>query len=161
MGKTIPIDQLPREAERLLRAAWEEQESVVLERDGEPVAAVVPMDEYRRMQIGSAEARSKPGTPEQGAGPVDIRPALAVPPAELLTAGLVESYQRLVSKKLTEGLPPEEEAELERLGAELDAADAVTPAERDADARARREHDRRISVLTDILGKLRSLQAPR
>jgi prevent-host-death family protein len=139
MGKTIPVDQLPREAERLLCAAWEEHESVVLERNGEPVAAVVPMDEYRRLRPAWAES-----------GPL----------VEELPAGLVERYQGLVSKRFAHGLTSEEEAELERLGAELDAADAATPLEREADARARREHDRRISILIEILGRLRSPQGP-
>jgi prevent-host-death family protein len=49
MRKAISLDQLPPKLERLLRAAWEEQESVVLERNGEPVAAVVPMADYQRL----------------------------------------------------------------------------------------------------------------
>jgi len=159
MGKTIPVDQLPRAVERLLRAAWEEQESVVLERDGEPVAAVVPMEEYRRLR--TATASGKQSAPEHGTRQAETRSALTAPLVEKLPEGLVESYQHLVSKQFAEGLTSEEEAELERLGAELDAADAATPVERAADARARREHDRRMSILTDVLRKLRSLQEAR
>jgi prevent-host-death family protein len=161
MSKTIPVDQLPREAERLLRSAWEQNESVVLERNGEPVAAVVPMDEYRRWHPNAAKAKGETRKAEQRkrkakatAEPQDGSLAYALP-ADLLTA-----YHRLVSKKFAEGLTVEEEAELERLGTELDAADAATPLERNAAARARREHDRRIAILTDIIEKLKSLQEP-
>ena len=48
MNKTISLDQLPPQIENLLRTIWEGNESLVLEQDGKPVAAVVPMDEYRR-----------------------------------------------------------------------------------------------------------------
>jgi antitoxin (DNA-binding transcriptional repressor) of toxin-antitoxin stability system len=43
MSKTISLDELPRKAERLLRSVWEERESIILERNGEPVATVAPM----------------------------------------------------------------------------------------------------------------------
>jgi len=161
MSKTIPVDQLPREAERLLRAAWEQHESVVLERNGEPVAAVVPMDEYRRwhpdppkVKSDTRKAASRKRKAKATTGPP------AAPLAYELPADLLEAYHRLVSQKFTAGLKVEEEAELERLGAALDAADAATPLERNAAVRARREHDRRISTLTDIITKLKSLQQP-
>jgi prevent-host-death family protein len=161
MSKTIPVDQLPREAERLLSAAWEEHESVVLERNGEPVAAVVPMEEYRRWHPETAKAKGERRKAEkrqqeaqQTAGPP------ASPLAYELPAEVLEAYHRLVSKKFAQGLTAVEEAELERLGAELDAADAATPLEREADARAQREHHRRMGVLNDIIAKLKSLQQP-
>jgi len=161
MGKTIPVDQLPREAERLLRAAWEEHESVVLERNGEPVAAVVPMEEYRRWHPEPAKVKGERRKAEHRKRKSKAtKPPPAAPLAYELPAGLLEAYQRLVSKKFADGLTVEEEAELERVGTELDAADAATPLERNADARARREHDRRMSTLTDIIAKLKSLQEP-
>jgi len=48
MNKTVSVDQLPPQIENLLRMIWERNESLVLEQDGKPVAAVVPMDEYRK-----------------------------------------------------------------------------------------------------------------
>lgn len=46
MHKTLSLDQLPRQIEKLPRTSWEEHESLVLEHNGKPVAAIVPMDEY-------------------------------------------------------------------------------------------------------------------
>jgi antitoxin (DNA-binding transcriptional repressor) of toxin-antitoxin stability system len=160
MSKTIPVDQLPREAERLLSAAWEEHESVVLERDGEPVAAVVPMEEYRRWhpEAKRVEGSRRKADRKKQEAKTPMPPAAAL--AYELPADVLEAYHRLVSKKFAEGLTAAEEADLERLGAELDAADAATPLEREADARARREHDRRLSILNDIIAKLKSLQQP-
>ena len=141
MSKAIPLDQLPREAERLLRAAWERHESVFLERDGEPVAVVVPMDDYQRLHPESPEVE----TP--------------VPPlAYELPDDLLAAYHRLVSKKLNEGLTPEEEAEFERVGKELDEADISTPLEQASRARAQQEHERRMATLKDIMAQLKSLR---
>jgi hypothetical protein len=53
---------------------------------------------------------------------------------------VLAEYRRLLSKKFNEGLTPDEEAALERVGKELDEADMQTPLERAADAKARREH---------------------
>ena len=48
MNKTISLEQLPPQIENLLQTNGEAQESLVLEHNGEPVAAIVPMDEYRK-----------------------------------------------------------------------------------------------------------------
>src|SRR5947209_6514916 len=101
MSKTIPVDQLPREAERLLSAAWEQHESVVLERDGEPVAAVVPMDEYRRWHPETAKAKGERRHAQREKGEATPH---APPLAYELPADVLEAYHRLVSKKFTEGL---------------------------------------------------------
>jgi len=49
MSKTISLDQLPPQVESLLRVAWEVHESIVLEHEGEPVAVVLPIEEYIRL----------------------------------------------------------------------------------------------------------------
>ncbi|MCC6444501.1 MAG: type II toxin-antitoxin system prevent-host-death family antitoxin [Armatimonadetes bacterium] len=56
MSKTISLDELPPKLERLRQSAWDEYESVFLERNGEPVAAVVSLDEYRRLQADIIKA---------------------------------------------------------------------------------------------------------
>lgn len=153
MSKTISVEELPRKAERLLRTAWEGHESVVLERNDEPVAAIVPMDEYRRWHPDVQKADGKEPESKKTAEP----PA---PLAYELPADLLAEYHRLLDKKFSKGLTPEEEAEFERVGRELDKADMETPLERAADAKARREHKRRMAVLNDIIAKLKSLQQP-
>jgi hypothetical protein len=155
MSKTIPIDQLPREAERLLSAAWEQHESVVLERNGEPVAAVVPMVEYRRWHPEPAKAKSdsRKAEPRKRKARAAAEPP-DTPLAYELPADLLQAYHRLVSKKFAEGLTAEEEAELGRLGAELDAADASTPLERNA----WEAHQRRMTVLEELATQRKALQ---
>ena len=148
MSQSISLDQLSRKAERLLRAAWEKHESVLLERDGEPVAAVIPMDDYQRLH------------PEPPEGEATTQPP-ASPFAYDLPADLLAAYHRLVSKKLMEGLTPDEEAEFERVSRELDEADAATPLEQAIAARAQRKHERRMAALNDIVAKLKSLQESR
>jgi hypothetical protein len=51
-------------------------------------------------------------------------------------------------------LTVEEEAELERLGTELDAADAATPLERNA----WEAHQRRMAVLDELAAQRKALQ---
>ena len=145
MSNTISLDQLPRKVAHLLRAAWEKHESVLLECNGEPVAAVVPMDDYQRLH------------PESSKGETTTQPATASFAYEL-PADLLSDYHRLVSKKLMEDLTPDEEAEFERVSKELGEADAVTPLEQAIDAKARREHERRMATLNTLLDKLKSLQ---
>ena len=154
MDKTIPLDELPRKTERLLRVAWEGHESVVLERHGEPVAAVVPIDDYRRLY---------PETARKGDGKRKAKAVVEppVPPlAYELPPDLLAAYHRLLDKKFSEGLTSDEEAELERVGQELDEADMATPLEQAIDARARREHARRMAILDNIIAQLKSLQKP-
>ena len=150
MSQTIPIDQLPRQAERRLRAVWEEHETVLLEHNGEPVAAVVPMEDYQRLHPETAKADGRKRKTKKTEPPT-------LPLAYELPADLVATYHRFVSKKLMEGLTPDEEAEFERVEKELDEADMATPLEQAADARARREHERQMATLDDIIAKLKSL----
>ena len=145
MSRTISLDQLPRKAERFLRVAWEEHESVLLEHNGEPVAAVVPMDDYRRLYPESPQA----GTTTQPPAP---------PFAYELPADLLAAYHRLLDKKFNEGLTPGEEAELERVGKELDEADMQTPLGQAIMQKAEEEHERWMTTLEEVIAKLRSLR---
>ncbi len=156
MSKTIPIEKLPRQAEQLLRAVWEGHETVLLEHNGEPVAAVVPMDDYRRLYLGTEKAK-------RGRRKAKTKAELPAPSlAYELPADLLEAYHRFVSKKFSdEGLTPEEEAKFERISKELGEADLATPLEQAARARAEREHKRQMATLDNIIAQLKSLlQAP-
>ena len=141
MSRTISLDQLSRKAERLLRAAWEKHESVLLERDGEPVAAVVPMKDYRRLYPESPEGETTTQPPASSF-------------AYELPDDLLADYHRLVSKKLTEGLAPEEEIEFERVSKELDEADMQTPLEQ----AAMQKHKQRMVILDELAAKRKALE---
>ena len=105
MRKTISLDQLPRQIENLLRASWEEHESLVLEHNGKPVAAIVPMDEYRRLYS------------DIGENAFDYE----------LPTDMLEAYHKLLDKKFSNGLTPQEEVELTQLDQQLDEAEASQP----------------------------------
>jgi hypothetical protein len=81
----------------------------------------------------------------------------AVPLAYELPADLLAAYHRLLDKKFGEGLTSEEEAELERVGKELDQADMATPLEQ----AAWREQERRMAVVDELIAKLKVLQEMR
>jgi len=152
MSKTIPINQLPRQAERLLRTVWEGHESVFLERNGEPVAAVVPMDHYRRLHPETAKAKRKKRKAKTKVEPP--APSLAYElPTDLLAA-----YHRLVDKKFSSGLTPDEETELERVGKELDEADMQTPLGQAIMQKAEEEHERWMNRLEEVMATLHSLR---
>ena len=105
MRKTISLDQLPRQIENLLRTSWEEHESLVLEHNGKPVAAIVPMDEYRRWYSDTGE------------NAFDYE----------LPTDLLEAYHKLLDKKFSTGLTPQEEVELTPLDQQLNEAEAAQP----------------------------------
>jgi len=149
MSKTIPIEQLPRQAERLLRVVWEGHETVLLEHNGEPVAAVVPMDDYRRLHLNTEKAK-------RGRRKVKtLAPPSAPPLAYELPAELLEAYHRFVSKKFSdEGLTPEEEAEFERVGKELGEADLATPLEQ----AAWQKHKQEMALLDELVAKRKALE---
>jgi antitoxin (DNA-binding transcriptional repressor) of toxin-antitoxin stability system len=160
MSKTIPVEQLPHEAKRLLSAAWEDHESVMLERNGEPVAAVVPMEEYRRWHPEPARAKGEPRKAESRKGKADGMAELATAPlAYELPADVLAQYHHLLDKKFNEGLTPDEEAELERVDKELDAADLAMPLGQYISSKAEREHARRMAKLDELIAKLKELQA--
>jgi hypothetical protein len=89
-------------------------------------------------------------------------PTAATPTAEPglydLPDDLLAAYHRLLDKKFREGLSEDESAELIRIGQQLDAADASTQLEQSIDARARREHERLLTVLTEVNERLKSLE---
>ena len=105
MRKTISLDQFPSQIENLLRTSWEAHESLVLEHNGEPVAAIVPMDEYRKWYSDTDE------------NAFDYK----------LPTGLLEAYHNLLDKKFSKGLTPQEEVELTQLDQQLNDAEAAQP----------------------------------
>ncbi|MBI3921574.1 MAG: hypothetical protein HY318_09175 [Armatimonadetes bacterium] len=156
MSKTIAVEQLPRKVERLLQEAWEGEDRVLLERNGEPVAAVVPMEDYWRLYPKADRGKRKVGGRRQdSASPLEPASSLAYE----LPSDLLAEYHRLLDQKLGEGLTPDEEAELERVGRELDEADMATPLGQYIDAKARAEHKRRMSLLDELIDKLKRIQA--
>ena len=104
MRKTISLDQLPPQIENLLRATWEGHESLVLEDNGKPVAAIVPMDEYRKWYSDTDE------------NVFDYE----------LPTDLLEAYHKLLDKKFSNGLTPQEEVELAELDQQLNDARSST-----------------------------------
>ncbi len=154
MNKTIPLDELPRRVEHLLQAAWEKHESVILEWDGEPVAVVVPMAEYWQLHpemVRTGDDGEAAVSGERRETTMQLFPSAI---SAELPADVLADYHRLVSKKFVEGLTSAEEAELARLGAELDAADAATPLEQ----AAWRKHERQMAILDELIAKLKALQ---
>ena len=105
MNKTISLDQLPPQIENLLRASWEGHESLVLEHNGKPVAAIVPMDEYRKWH------------PDESENAFDYA----------LPTDMLEAYHELLDKKFATGLTSEEEIKLAELNQQLDDAEAAQP----------------------------------
>ena len=105
MNKTISLEQLPPQIENLLRTNWEAQESLVLEHNGKPVAAIVPMDEYRKWH------------PDKDENALDYE----------LPADLLEAYHKLLDKKFSTGLTSEEEVKLAELDQQLNDAEAAQP----------------------------------
>jgi prevent-host-death family protein len=152
MSKTISVEELPRKAERLLRTAWEGHESVVLERNGEPVAAVVPMDEYRRWHSDIQKADGKEPKSKKTAEPPESSLAYELPP------DLLAEYHRLLDKKFSEGLTPAEEAELERVGKELDEADMNTPLGQAILTQAQEQHEQWMRRMDKVMETLRTLK---
>ena len=136
MNKTISLDQLPPQIENLLRTIWEGNESLVLEQDGKPVAAVVPMDEYRKWH------------PTEGENAYSYE----------LPAALLAAYHALLDKKFSSGLTPQEENELTQLSQQLDDAEAVQPLVQSIEARAAAEDKKWMQTLEEVITKLRELR---
>lgn len=127
MNKTISLDQLPPQIENLLRTISEGNESLVLEQDGKPVAAVVSMDEYRRWH------------PPEGENAFSYE----------LPAALLAAYHELLDKKFSAGLTPQEENELTQLSQQLDDAEAEQPLVQSIGARAAAEDKKWIADPSD------------
>jgi len=150
MARIISLGALPSDAEQMLRTVWDANETVLIEHEGMAVAAVVPMEEYRRLH------------PEK---PTPLPKEAKIPPASLCQRGeiyelpseLLTAYHRLLDKKFTTGLTSDEERELFQLDNQLDEADMATPLEQSIRTKARKEHQQRMAVLNDILAKLQAL----
>ena len=136
MNRKISLDDLPRQVENLLRATWEGHESLVLEQNGEPVAAIVPMDEYRKWH------------------PDEDENAFAYE----LPAHLLEAYHGLLDKKFSTGLTPEEEVELSELDQQLDETEAAQPLIQTMHRRATTHDENWMQKFEEVMAKLRELR---
>ncbi len=136
MNKTISLEDMPRQVENLLRATWESHESLVLEQNGEPVAAIVPMDEYRKLH------------------PDEDENAFAYE----LPAHLLEAYHSLLDKKFSTGLTPEEEVELSELDQQLDEAEAAQPLIQSMQKRSAAQDENWMQRFEEVMAKLRELR---
>ncbi len=136
MNKTISVDQLPTQIENLLRASWEEHESLVLEHNGKPVAAIVPMAEYRKWH------------------PVEDENAFDYE----LPVDILKAYHELQDKKFSTGLTPEEEAKLAQLDKELDDAEAAQPLIQSMQNRSLTQEENWEERFKDAITKLRELK---
>lgn len=136
MNKTISLDRLPPQIENLLRTSWEGQESLVLEHNGKPVAAIVPMEEYRKWH------------PDESKNAFDYE----------LPADLLEAYHKLLDKKFATGLTSEEEVELAALDRKLDDAEAAQPLIQSMQRRAAQRDENWKQRLEEVVTKLRELK---
>ena len=136
MNKTISLDDLPRQVENLLRATWEGHESLVLEQNGEPVAAIVPMDEYRKWH------------PDEDENAFTYE----------LPTHLLEVYHSLLDKKFSTGLTPEEDVELSELDQQLDEAEAAQPLIQTMHRRATTRDENWMQRFEEVMTKLRELR---
>ncbi len=136
MNKTISLEQLPPQIENLLRSSWEEHESLVLEHNGKPIAAIVPMNEYRKWH------------PDEGEDAFDYE----LPPE------LLETYHKLLEKKFSTGLTSEEGVELAELDQQLDAAEAAQPLIQSMQKRASLQDENWKQRFEEVVAKLRELK---
>lgn len=136
MSKTISLDNLPRQIENLLRATWEAHESLVLEHNGKPVAAIVPMDEYRKLH------------PDEGENAF----------AYELPVHVLEAYHRLLDKKFSTGLTAEEEVALSALDRQLDEVEAAQPLIQSMQKRAAVRDENWGERFEEVMDKLRELR---
>ena len=134
MNKTISLDDFPRQVENLLRATWEAHESLVLEHNGKPVAAIVPMDEYRKLH------------PDENAAAYEL-------PVHLL-----ETYHGLLDKKFSTGLTPEEEVELTQLDEQLNEAEAAQPLIQSMQKRSAARDENWMQRFEEVIARLRELR---
>ena len=136
MSKTISLDQLPRQIENLLRASSEGHESLVLEHNGKPIAAIVPMDEYHKWY------------PDENGNVLDY---------ELPTV-LLEAYHKLLDKKFSIGLTPQEEIELIQLDQQLNDAEAAQPLIQSMQKREALRDENWKQRFEEVVTKLRELK---
>ena len=146
MSKAIAIDELSRKAERLLRPVWEENQILILEYHGRPVAEIVPLEEGRRWHFRSKEEPNSTADVEES------------PPAYELPAPLLADYDRLFNKKFEGGLTPEEEAEMAQVEQQLNEAEMATPLVQSITSRAEEEHERWMRRMDEVIAQLRELR---
>ena len=136
MRKTISLNQLPRQIENLLRTNWAGDESFILEHNGRPVAAIVPMDEYCKWH------------PDEDENAFDYE----------LPTDLLEAYHTLLDKKFSNSLTPQEEGELTQLDQQLNDAEAAQPLIQSMQKRtAARDEDWK-QRFEEVVTKLRELK---
>lgn len=153
MSKTISLDQLPSHVESLLRVAWEGNDSIVFEQQGEPVAAVVPMEEYLRLHPETKKTEVKPHKEEKS----ETTEALSTLSYEL-PAELLKAYNRLLDKKFSSGLTAGEEAELVKIDQKLNEAELETPLVQSTLTKAAQQHKQWMRTLDEVITKLRGLR---
>ncbi|MDE0399136.1 MAG: hypothetical protein OXL96_15175 [Candidatus Poribacteria bacterium] len=136
MNKTISLDDLPRQVENLLRATWEAHESLLLEHNGKPVAAIVPMDEYRKLHPDADENAF----------------------AYELPMHVLEAYHNLLDKKFSAGLTKEEEITLSKLDQQLNDAEATQPLIQSRQKRATARDENWMQRFEEVMAKLRELR---
>lgn len=136
MPKTISLDQLPPQIENLLRATWEGHESLVLEDNGQPIAAIVPMDEYRKWYSDTDE------------NAFDYE----------LPTDLLEAYHKLLDKKFSDGLTPQEEVALTQLDQQLNDAEAAQPLIQSMQKRNATRDENWKQRFEEVVTKLRELK---
>ncbi|MYK96749.1 type II toxin-antitoxin system Phd/YefM family antitoxin [Candidatus Poribacteria bacterium] len=135
MNKTISLDDLPRQVENLLRATWEAHESLVLEHNGKPVAAIVPMDEYRKLHPDADENAF----------------------AYELPRHVLEAYHNLLDKKFSAGLTKEEEITLSKLDQQLNDVETAQPLIQSMQKRAAARDKNWMQRFEEVMAKLREL----
>lgn len=136
MNKSISLNQFPSQVESLLREISQGNESLVLEDDGKPVGAVVPMDEYLKLHPHE----------DEDAFSYEL-------PTELLAA-----YHRLLDKKFSVGLTIQEEAELTGLNEQLDDAEAAQPLVQLIRRQAAVTDEKWVRTFQEAITKLRELR---
>lgn len=136
MNKTISLDDLPRQVENLLRATWEAHESLVLEHNGKPVAAIVPMDEYRKLH------------PDEDENAFTYE----------LPVHLLEAYHGLLDKKFSTGLTKEEEITLSKLDQQLNDVETAQPLIQSMQRRSTTRDENWMQRFEEVIAKLRELR---
>ena len=140
--------------------AWEGHDSIVLERQGEPVAAVVPMEEYLRLHPETKKTEVKPHKEEK----LETTEVLSTPDKSGFTnlsyelpAELLQAYNSLLDKKFSSGLTADEEAELAKLDGQLDEAELATPLVQSTLTTSEQQHKQWMRTLDEVITKLREL----
>ena len=136
MRKTISLNRLPHQIKNLLQATLKGDESLILEHNGKPVAAIVPMDEYCKWH------------PDEDENAFDYE----------LPTDLLEAYHILLDKKFSNGLTPHEEVELTQLDQQLNEAEAAQPLIQSRQKRTAARDENWRQRFEEVVIKLRELK---